>query len=54
MILALENAPTPTYDDLTNAIIQKEIGDVVQLQVLRDGRKIMVPVELAADPRMEQ
>ncbi len=54
VILALENAPTPTYDDLTNAIIQKEIGDVVQLQVLRDGRKIMVPVELAADPRMEQ
>ncbi|MEW6348771.1 MAG: trypsin-like peptidase domain-containing protein [Thermodesulfobacteriota bacterium] len=54
VILAVDGVPTPTYDELTNAIIQKEVGDTVKLHVLRDGRKSTVPVELAADPRIQQ
>lgn len=54
VILSLDGIPTPTFDDLQNAIVQKNIGDHVQLKILRDNRELNVDVALAEDPRIQQ
>jgi S1-C subfamily serine protease len=50
VILAVDDTPTPTFDDYRNAIIQKNIGDKVRLSVLRGNTEFHVNVPLAEDP----
>ncbi len=54
VILALDGVPTPTFDDLQNAIVQKNIGDHVQLKVLRGKQELSVDSTLAEDPRIQK
>jgi len=54
VILAVDGTPTPTFDDLQNAILRKNIGDHVQLKVLRGKQEFDADLVLTEDPRIEQ
>jgi serine protease Do len=54
VILSMNGTLTPTFDDLQNAIVQKNIGDHVKLKVLRTKQEFDVDVTLAEDPRIRQ
>ncbi len=54
VILGVDGTLTPTFDDLQNAIVRKNIGDHVQLKVLRGKEEFNVDVALAEDPRIQQ
>jgi S1-C subfamily serine protease len=54
VILAVAGTPTPTFDELQNVIVQKNIGDRVQLKVLRGKQEFNVDATLAEDPRIQQ
>ncbi|MBI5251678.1 MAG: trypsin-like peptidase domain-containing protein [Desulfomonile tiedjei] len=52
VILALNDSATPTFDDLQNLILEKNVGDQVRLKVLRGQQELNVDVILSEDPRM--
>jgi len=54
VILSVDGTLTPTFDDLQNAIVSKNIGDRVQLRVLRGKEEFNVGLVLAEDPRIQQ
>jgi S1-C subfamily serine protease len=54
VILSVDGTLTSTFDDLQNAIVQKNIGDHVQLKVLRGKEEFNVDLVLAEDPRIQQ
>ncbi|MGO9568218.1 MAG: PDZ domain-containing protein, partial [Desulfomonilaceae bacterium] len=54
VILGVDGTPTPTFDDLQNAIVRKNIGDHVQLKVLRGKQELPVDLVLTEDPRIQQ
>jgi S1-C subfamily serine protease len=54
VILGVDGTPTPTFDDLQNAIVRKNIGDHVQLRVLRGKEESNGDLVLAEDPRIQQ
>lgn len=46
IIIALDQKPIESTVDLRVALEDHEVGDVVRLTVIRDNRKVLVPVEL--------
>ncbi len=54
VILSVDGTLTPTFDDLQNAIVSKNIGNHVQLKVLRGKEEFNVGLVLAEDPRIQQ
>lgn len=54
VILGVDGTPTPTFDDLQNDIVRKNIGDHVKLKILRGKDEFNVEVALAEDPRTEK
>lgn len=51
VILSVDGAPTPTFDDYHNIILQKNVGDKVKITYLRGKEESSVTVTLFADPR---
>ena len=49
-IVALDNQPVGTIEDLVALLGQAQPGDEVSLQILREGRQLNVEVTLAARP----
>ena len=54
VILAADGTATPTWDDFQNAIVRKNVGDRVQLKVLRGKEEFNIDVALAEDPTIEK
>lgn len=52
VILAVDNLPTPTFDDYRNVILEKNVGDSVRLKVLRGKTEFQENLNLAEDPRI--
>jgi S1-C subfamily serine protease len=50
LITAVDGTSVRTGDDLLRALGKHRIGDTVQLTILREGRKITVPVTLEPLP----
>lgn len=48
IIVAIDGQPVKNYDELTFLLEKHEIGDIVELEVLRQNRKIKVKVRLEA------
>ncbi len=48
-ILAIDGKPMRTGVQFRDKILEYQPGNVVQLTVLRDGKKIKLPITLAAD-----
>ena len=46
IILAIDNEKMATQDDIYRYLDKRNIGDVVQVQVYRDGKNVSVPVRL--------
>lgn len=51
VILAIDGKKTATLDDLQNALQDKKPGETVDVEVLRQGKRINVPVKLSERPR---
>ncbi len=49
LIVGVDDLPVKTADDLLSVIESRKAGDQVRIQVIRDGRKVSVPVTLGAD-----
>lgn len=54
VILALNDIVTPTFDDLQNLILERNVGDKVKLKLLRNGQEMNVEVTLTEAPRSTQ
>jgi S1-C subfamily serine protease len=54
VILSADGKPTPTYDDLNGIMLQKNVGESVNLGVLRGKSEFSVPITTAPDPRVPQ
>jgi serine protease Do len=52
IVTALDDIPTPTFDDFQNLISQKNIGDEVKLTVIKGGKQTTVKIKLGEDPRI--
>lgn len=50
IILSADGQPMRDLDDLYRLLDKKQFGETIQLEVLRDGRKITVPVKLTPMP----
>lgn len=50
VILSVNGRPTPRVEDLQNAVQYREVGETVQLEILRDGNQITVEVTLTERP----
>src|ERR1043166_1493545 len=50
IILGMDNEKIATTDDLYRALDKHQVGDTVQLQIFRNGRRMTVPVRLTAAP----
>ena len=51
IILGMDNDKIANTDDLYRLLDKHQVGDTVQLQILRNGRKMNVPVRLTGAPR---
>lgn len=49
LIVGVDDQPVKSADDLLSVIESRKAGDVVRIIVIRDGRKVSVPVTLGAD-----
>lgn len=47
-ILAIDGTRVKNFDELIGVVRRKQIGDVVKLQVDRDGKRLTLPVQLGA------
>jgi S1-C subfamily serine protease len=52
VIVAMDDVPTPTYDDFQSQLYNKNVGDKVQVKILRGSKEHTVEMTLAGDPRM--
>jgi S1-C subfamily serine protease len=50
IIVGIDNDKVANSDDLFRVLDKHQIGDTVQVQVWRDGRRISVPVRLMESP----
>lgn len=50
IIVSADGQPMRDLDDLYRLLDKKQFGETIQLEVLRDGRKITVPVKLTPMP----
>jgi S1-C subfamily serine protease len=50
IILGIDNDKVANSDDLFRVLDKHQIGETVQVQILRDGRRISVPVRLMDSP----
>jgi putative serine protease PepD len=50
IILGMDNEKIANTDDLYRLLDKHQVGDTVQLQILRSGRRMAVPVKLTAAP----
>jgi S1-C subfamily serine protease len=50
IILAIDNEKVGNSDDLFRVLDKHQIGQTVQVQILRDGKRISVPVKLMESP----
>ena len=48
VIIRIDNQDIATYDDLANYIDSKDVGDTVNVVVLRNGEEVTLPVQLNA------
>jgi S1-C subfamily serine protease len=53
VILAVDDTPTPTFDDYRNIILQQNVGAQVRLKVLRGNNELQVDLNLVEDPRIQ-
>jgi S1-C subfamily serine protease len=51
VILALDDVPTPTYDDLQSQLYNKNVGEKVRVKILRGSKEYTVDMTLVKDPR---
>ena len=49
IILAIDGEKITDGDDLYRVLDRRQFGDVVQVEVFRDGRRVKVPVRLTPD-----
>ena len=47
IIVSVNNKPILSYDDLRNEFDKYKIGEVINLGIIRDEKKITIPVKLA-------
>lgn len=52
VVLKVNGTPTSTFDDFQNLILQKNVGDTVQIAYLRGKEELTATLTLMADPRM--
>ena len=50
IIVSVDGQAVSDQDDIFRALDKKQIGDTLQLEVFRDGKKVNVPVKLLAVP----
>ncbi len=50
VILAVNEAPTPTAETFTAVVRSHDVGDVIRLSVLRDGERLRIDTPLVAWP----
>jgi len=50
IIVGIDNDKVANSDDLFRVLDKHQIGDTVQVQIYRDGRKMTVPVRLTEAP----
>ena len=50
IIVGIDNEKVGNSDDLFRVLDKHQIGDTVQVQIWRDGRKTSVPVRLTESP----
>lgn len=50
IILAIDNEKVANSDDLFRVLDKHQIGQIVQVQILRDGKRLSVPVKLMDSP----
>jgi S1-C subfamily serine protease len=48
LIIAIDQRPVNTFDDLLSYVESKKVGDHVTLTVVREGKKLDVDLELEA------
>lgn len=53
IILAVDDVPTPTFDEYRNIILQQNVGAQVRLRVLRGNKEFPVILDLAEDSRIQ-
>ena len=53
VILAVDDTPTPTFDDYRNIILQQNVGAQVRLKVSRGNNELQVDLNLVEDPRIQ-
>jgi S1-C subfamily serine protease len=51
VIIALDDVPTPTFDDLQSLLYNKNVGDQVRVKILRGAHPFTVEMTLTEDPR---
>jgi S1-C subfamily serine protease len=54
VILNIEGHKTASTDDLQNALQDKKPGQIVEVELLRQGRRMTVPVRLSERPPEER
>ena len=52
VILSAAGQRTATWDDYRNVLLEKNVGDSVQLGILRGKKQFTVDLKLAPDPRI--
>jgi S1-C subfamily serine protease len=52
IILAVDGVKTPTFYKYRNVILQKKVGQNVQVTYLRDNNQFTTDITLTADPRI--
>jgi S1-C subfamily serine protease len=50
IILGMDGEKIATTDDLYRVLDKHQVGDTVQLEIFRNGRRMTVPVRLTAPP----
>ena len=54
VIVTIDGKKTASADDLQNALQDKNPGDMVQVELVREGRRLTVPVRLSERPPQER
>ncbi len=53
VILAVNDVPTPSYDDYRNVLAERNVGETVRLRILRGDREFNVTLTLAEAPSLQ-
>jgi S1-C subfamily serine protease len=54
VILSVNGKATPTYDDINNVMLQKNVGEPVRVSVLRGKTEFSVDLTTVPDPRIQK